>query len=259
MEFLREKGLLMGERQPVSLWEATEILALIIRRFGYMEQYKKEFIEFMIDCNVLKFGDFVTKSGRKTPFFVNAGFYRTDSQLKRLGEYYAQAIKDQFGLDFDVLFGPAYKGIPLSVAATIAISEKYGEDIRYCSNRKEVKDHGDKGILLGSPIQDGDKVVIIEDVTTAGTSIQETLPIVKAQGDVDVIGLVVSVDRMERGQGEKSALQEIRDTYGFKTTAIVTMAEVVEHLYNKPYKGQIIINDDIKAAIDAYYEQYGVK
>ncbi len=224
-----------------------------------MEQYKKEFIEFMIDCSVLKFGDFVTKSGRKTPFFVNTGFYRTGSQLKRLGEYYAQAIKDQFGLDFDVLFGPAYKGIPLSVAATIAISEKYGEDIRYCSNRKEIKDHGDKGILLGSPIQDGDKVVIIEDVTTAGTSIQETLPIVKAQGDVEVIGLVVSVDRMERGQGEKSALQEIRDTYGFKTTAIVTMAEVVEHLYNKPYKGQIIIDGEIKAAIDAYYEQYGVK
>ena len=224
-----------------------------------MEQYKREFIEFMIDCNVLKFGDFVTKSGRKTPFFVNTGFYRTGAQLKRLGEYYAQAIKDQFGLDFDVLFGPAYKGIPLSVAATIAISEKFGADIRYCSNRKEVKDHGDKGILLGSPIQDGDKVVIIEDVTTAGTSIQETLPIVKAQGDVDVIGLVVSVDRMERGQGEKSALQEIRDTYGFKTTAIVTMEEVVEHLYNKPYKGQIIIDDQIKAAIDAYYEQYGVK
>ena len=224
-----------------------------------MEQYKKEFIEFMIDCNVLKFGDFVTKSGRKTPFFVNTGFYRTGAQLKRLGEYYAQAIHDQFGLDFDVLFGPAYKGIPLSVAATIAISEKYDTDIRYCSNRKEVKDHGDKGILLGSPIQDGDKIVIIEDVTTAGTSIQETLPIVKAQGDVDVIGLVVSVDRMERGQGEKSALQEIRDTYGFKTTAIVTMEEVVEHLYNKPYKGQIIIDDKIKAAIDAYYEQYGVK
>ena len=172
-----------------------------------MEQYKKEFIEFMIDCNVLKFGDFVTKSGRKTPFFVNTGFYRTGSQLKRLGEYYAQAIHDHFGFDFDVLFGPAYKGIPLSVAATIAISEKYDKDIRYCSNRKEVKDHGDKGILLGSPIQDGDKVIIIEDVTTAGTSIQETLPIIKAQGDVEVGGLVVSVDRMERGQGEKSALK----------------------------------------------------
>ncbi|MCD8019551.1 MAG: orotate phosphoribosyltransferase [Clostridiales bacterium] len=224
-----------------------------------MEQYKKEFIEFMIDCNVLKFGDFVTKSGRQTPFFVNTGFYRTGSQLKKLGEYYAQAIYEQFGLDFDVLFGPAYKGIPLSVAATIALSEKYGADIRYCSNRKEVKDHGDKGILLGSPIQDGDKIVIIEDVTTAGTSIQETLPILKVQGDVDMVGLVVSVDRMERGQGEKSALQEIREKYGFQTTAIVTMGEVVEHLYNKPYKGQIIIDDDLKAAIDAYYEKYGVK
>lgn len=224
-----------------------------------MEQYKKEFIEFMIDCNVLKFGDFVTKSGRKTPFFVNTGFYRTGSQLKRLGEYYAQAIHDQFGFDFDILFGPAYKGIPLSVATTMAIADQYGEDIRFCSNRKEIKDHGDKGILLGSPIESGDKVVIIEDVTTAGTSIQETLPIIKAQGNVDVLGLVVSVDRMERGQGEKSALEEISDKYGLKTTAIVTMGEVVEHLYNKPYKGEIIIDDTLKEAIDAYYDQYGVK
>ena len=224
-----------------------------------MEQYKKEFIEFMIDCNVLKFSDFVTKSGRKTPFFVNTGFYRTGAQLKRLGGYYAQAIKDKFGLDFDVLFGPAYKGIPLSVATTMEISDKFGADIKYCSNRKEVKDHGDTGILLGSPIADGDKVVIIEDVTTAGTSIEETLPIVKAQGDVSVLGLVVSVDRMERGKGEKSALAEIQEKYGLQTTAIVTMAEVIEHLYNKEYKGKIIIDDTIKAAIDAYYEQYGVK
>ena len=211
-----------------------------------MEAYKKEFIEFMVDCQVLKFGDFVTKSGRKTPFFVNTGFYRTGAQLRRLGQYYAEAINSKFGLDFDVLFGPAYKGIPLSVAATIAISEKYGKDIRYCSNRKEVKDHGDK-------------VVIIEDVTTAGTSIEETLPIIKAQGDVNPIGLVVSVDRMERGQGEKSALSEIEEKYGLKTTAIVTMAEVVEHLYNKEYKGKVVIDDKLKAAIDAYYEQYGVK
>jgi len=224
-----------------------------------MEAYKKEFIEFMVDCNVLKFGDFVTKSGRKTPFFVNTGFYRTGAQLRRLGAYYAEAIKDKFGLDFDVLFGPAYKGIPLSVAATIAISEKFGADIRYCSNRKEVKDHGDKGILLGSPINDGDKVVIIEDVTTAGTSIEETLPIIKAQGDVTPVGLVVSVDRMERGKGEKSALAEIEEKYGLQTTAIVTMAEVVEHLYNREYKGRVIIDDALKAAIDAYYEQYGVK
>jgi orotate phosphoribosyltransferase len=213
----------------------------------------------MVDCQVLKFGDFVTKSGRKTPFFVNTGFYRTGSQLKKLGEYYARAIEDAFGTDFDVLFGPAYKGIPLSVTASMAISDLYGKDVRYCSNRKEVKDHGDKGILLGGPIGDQDKVVIIEDVTTAGTSIQETLPIIKAQGDVVPVGLVVSVDRMERGQGEKSALQEIEENYGLKTTAIVTMAEVVEHLYNRPYKGKIVIDDQLKAAIDAYYEIYGAK
>ena len=224
-----------------------------------MGQYKQEFIEFMIDCEVLKFGDFVTKSGRNTPFFVNTGFYRTGAQLRKLGEYYAKAIESKFGFDFDVLFGPAYKGIPLTVATTMAISQFYDKDIKYCSNRKEVKDHGDKGILLGSPIADGDKVVIIEDVTTAGTSIQETLPIIKAQGDVTVAGLVVSVDRMERGQGEKSALAEIEEKYGLKTTAIVTMAEVVEHLYNKPYKGKIIIDDTLKAAIDTYYKQYGVK
>ena len=224
-----------------------------------MEAYKQEFIEFMVECNVLKFGDFVTKSGRKTPFFVNTGFYRTGGQLLRLGEYYAKAIDNKFGFDFDVLFGPAYKGIPLSVAATMAISRIYGKDVKYCSNRKEVKDHGDKGILLGSPVSDGDKVIIIEDVTTAGTSIGETLPIIKAQGDVDVLGLVVSVDRMERGQGEKSALMEIEEKYGLKTTAIVTMAEVVEHLYNRPVNGRIIIDDALKASIDAYYDIYGAK
>ena len=224
-----------------------------------MEQYKQEFIEFMIDCQVLKFGDFITKSGRKTPFFVNTGFYRTGAQLRKLGQYYAKAIEQSFGLDFDVLFGPAYKGIPLSVAAAMAISELYGADIRYCSNRKEVKDHGDKGILLGSPMGDGDRVVIIEAVTTAGTSIQETLPIIKAQGDVHPMGLVVSVDRMERGQGTKSALQEIQENYGLRTAAIVTMAEVVEHLYNRPYKGTVIIDDGLKAAIDAYYLQYGTE
>lgn len=223
-----------------------------------MEQYKKEFIEFMVDCGVLKFGDFTTKSGRKTPFFVNTGFYRTGAQLRKLGEYYAKAIHDKYGVDFDVLFGPAYKGIPLSVAASMAISELYQAEIKYCSNRKEVKDHGDKGILLGSPLLDGDRVVIIEDVTTAGTSIGETMPILKAQAEVQVLGLVVSVDRMERGQGAKSALSEIEDTYGIKTTAIVTMEEVVEHLYNKPYQDKIIIDDDLKASIDDYYKQYGV-
>ena len=222
-----------------------------------MEQYKQDFIGFMVDCGVLKFGDFVTKSGRKTPFFINTGFYRTGAQLKKLGEFYDKAIQDKFGLEFDILFGPAYKGIPLSVATAMEISELYQVDIRYCSNRKEAKDHGDTGILLGSPICDGDRVLIIEDVTTAGTSIQETLPIVKAQGDIQIIGLVVSVDRMERGHGEKSALAEIQDTYEMETTAIVTMEEVMEYLYNRPYKGKIIIDDTIKTAIDAYYQKYG--
>ncbi|MBQ9064471.1 MAG: orotate phosphoribosyltransferase [Blautia sp.] len=223
-----------------------------------METYKREFIEFMIDCNVLKFGDFVTKSGRETPFFVNTGFYRTGAQLQKLGEYYAAAIQKSFGLDFDVLFGPAYKGIPLTVAATMAISGLYGKDIRYCSNRKEIKDHGDKGILLGSPITDGDRVVLIEDVTTAGTSIEETMPIIKAQGDVSVLGLVVSVDRMEKGKDtEKSALRAIEEKYGIRTASIVTMAEVVEHLYNKEYKGRIVIDDSLKEKIDDYYKKYG--
>ncbi|NTV78353.1 MAG: orotate phosphoribosyltransferase, partial [Clostridiales bacterium] len=195
-----------------------------------MEQYKQEFIEFMVDSKVLKFGQFVTKSGRNTPFFINTGFYRTGAQLSKLGEYYARAINDKFGLDFDVLFGPAYKGIPLTVAACIALNRLYGVDIRYCSNRKEEKDHGDTGILLGSPSSKEDKIIFIEDVTTSGKSIDETLPIVKAQGGEQIIGLVISVDRMERGKSDISALEELKENYGLTTTAIVTMAEVVEHL-----------------------------
>lgn len=225
-----------------------------------MEQYKREFIEFMVESRVLKFGEFTLKSGRKSPFFMNAGAYVTGTQLRKLGEYYAKAIHDNYGLDFDVLFGPAYKGIPLTVAATMAISELYGKDVRYCSNRKEVKDHGDTGILLGSRLQDGDRVVIIEDVTTSGKSIEETFPVLREQADVEVKGLIVSLNRMEAGMGgEKCALDEIRDLYGFDTAAIVTMDEVVECLYNKEYNGEIIIDDNLKAAIDAYYETYGVK
>ena len=225
-----------------------------------MEQYKQEFIEFMIASDVLKFGEFTLKSGRKSPFFMNAGAYVTGSQLMKLGEYYAKAIHDTYGLDFDVLFGPAYKGIPLTVATTIAISKLYGKDIRYCSNRKEVKDHGDTGILLGSKLKDGDKVVIIEDVTTSGKSIEETFPILKAQADVEVIGLMVSLNRMEVGKGgEKSALDEIKELYGIEANAIVSMAEVTEHLYNKECGGRVVIDDRIKSAIDAYYEQYGAR
>ncbi|MCM1246252.1 MAG: orotate phosphoribosyltransferase [Roseburia sp.] len=224
-----------------------------------MEQYKQEFIEFMVESDVLKFGDFTLKSGRKSPFFMNAGAYVTGAQLSRLGEYYAKAIYDNYGADFDVLFGPAYKGIPLSVATTIAFHRLYGKEIRYCSNRKEVKDHGDTGILLGSKIKDGDRVVIIEDVTTSGKSIEETFPILKAQGEVKIVGLMVSLNRMERGKGEQCALDEIRETYGMETNAIVSMAEVIEHLYNKPCQGKVVIDDAMKAKIDAYYEEYGAK
>lgn len=223
-----------------------------------MEDYKKEFIEFMVDCDVLKFGEFTLKSGRKSPFFMNAGAYVTGSQLSRLGQYYARAIHAHYGEDFDVLFGPAYKGIPLSVATVIAFSQLYGKDIKYCSNRKEAKDHGDAGILLGSPIKDGDRVVIIEDVTTSGKSIEETFPIIKAQGNVEIKGLIVSLNRMERGKGNKSALEEIKDLYGFEANAIVSMADVVEYLYNRECQGQVVIDDTIKGAIDAYYQQYGV-
>mgnify|MGYP000236685255 FL=1 len=224
-----------------------------------MEAYKKEFIEFMVESEVLKFGDFTLKSGRKSPFFMNAGAYVTGSQLSRLGEYYAKAIHNHYGTDFDVLFGPAYKGIPLSVATTIAFSRLYGKEIRYCSNRKEVKDHGDTGILLGSKIKDGDRVVIIEDVTTSGKSIQETFPIIQAQGDVTILGLMVSLNRMERGKGDKSALEEIQETYGFPANAIVTMEDVITYLYNRPCQGRLIIDDKMKEAIDKYYEQYGAK
>ena len=213
----------------------------------------------MVESQVLKFGEFTLKSGRKSPFFMNAGAYVTGAQLRKLGEYYARAIHDNYGLDFDVLFGPAYKGIPLSVATTMAISELYGKEIRYCSNRKEVKDHGDTGILLGSKLKDKDRVVIIEDVTTSGKSIEETFPIIKAQADVEVKGLIVSLNRMERGKGEKSALEEVRDLYGFPTAAIVSMKDVVEHLYNRECQGKVVIDDQIKAAIDAYYEQYGAR
>ena len=172
-----------------------------------------------------------------------------------------ETLKGFGGDDFDVLFGPAYKGIPLGVVTAIAYSELYGKEIRYCSDRKEEKDHGaDKGSFLGSKLQDGDRVVMIEDVTTSGKSMEETVPKVRGAADVTIVGLMVSLDRMEVGKGGvKCALDEVKDLYGFETNAIVTMKDVVEHLYNKPCNGEIVIDDKIKAAIDAYYEQYGAK
>ncbi len=221
-----------------------------------MQDYKKEFIDFMLECQVLKFGSFTLKSGRHSPFFMNAGAYVTGSQLRRLGQYYAKAIHENFGDDFDVLFGPAYKGIPLSVACAIAYSELYGKEVRYCSNRKEVKDHGDAGILLGSNLRDGDRVVIIEDVTTSGASIEETFPIIKAQGDIKIVGEIVSLDRMEKARdSDKRALEIISQKYGFKTAAIVTMDEVIEALWKADGSGAI--SDEIKKELDAYYAEWG--
>ena len=222
-----------------------------------MEDYKKEFIEFMVDSEVLKFGDFTLKSGRKSPFFMNAGAYVTGTQLMRLGDYYARAIHDAYGDDFDVLFGPAYKGIPLAVTTAVSYSRLFGKDIRYCANRKEAKDHGDAGILLGTGLKDGDKVVIIEDVTTSGKSMEETVPIIRAQAKIDIRGLIVSLNREERGQGDKGALDEIKDKYGFQTKAIVNMSEVVDYLYDKPYHGKVYIDDETKSRLDDYYRQYG--
>ncbi len=226
-----------------------------------MERYKQEFIEFMVESDVLKFGDFTLKSGRKSPFFMNAGAYVTGQQLHRLGLYYAQAINDAFGLDFDVVFGPAYKGIPLAVITAMALEELYGKEVRYCANRKEVKDHGaDAGNMLGAQLHDGDRVVMVEDVTTSGKSIDETYPLLRAAADVDVVGLVVSLNRMEVGKGgQMTAQQEVQEKYGFPVASIVSMAEVVEYLHNREVGGRVVIDNSTLDAINAYYEQYGVK
>jgi orotate phosphoribosyltransferase len=224
-----------------------------------MEDYKQQFIEFMIDAGALRFGEFTLKSGRKSPFFMNAAAFVTGSQLGKLGRFYARAIHHTYGDDFDVLFGPAYKGIPLSVAATIAYSELYGKEIRYCANRKEVKDHGDTGILLGSKLNDGDRVIIIEDVTTSGKSIEETYPILTSQAKVNVRGLMVSLNRQERGKDSNTtALEEISRIYGIETSAIVTMSEVTQYLSEHPYKGKLYIDAAQKEAMERYYREYGL-
>lgn len=216
-----------------------------------MNEYKQEFIEFMLASDVLKFGDFTLKSGRKSPFFMNAGAYVTGEQLKKLGEFYAKAIVDTYGLDFDVLFGPAYKGIPLAVVTAIALHTLYGKEVRYCSDRKEAKDHGaDKGKFLGTKLKDGDRVVMIEDVTTSGKSMEETVPKVRGAANVDIVGLMVSLNRNEKGKGNKTALKEINELYGFPTADIVSMPEVIEYLGDR-------LDDDLKARIDAYYQEYG--
>lgn len=228
-----------------------------------MKQYKREFIDFMIENGALKFGEFTLKSGRKSPFFMNAGSFVTGSALAKLGRFYAHAIHENFGDDFDVMFGPAYKGIPLAVATCMAYSELFGKEVRYCANRKEAKDHGsDKGVLLGSELHDGERIVIIEDVTTSGKSIEETMPVLQAQGStldaIKIVGEVVMLDRMERAlDTEKSALAAISEKYGFPARAIVTMADVIDALYTSGDKK--IITPEIKNALDSYYAEYGAK
>lgn len=223
-----------------------------------IDNYKKQFIEFMIESNVLRFGEFVTKSGRQTPFFINTGNYTTGEQLSKLGDFYAEAINKHFGQNVDTLFGPAYKGIPLTVATAMSMNKLYNLNVEYCSNRKEVKDHGEGGILLGAKLDETKRVVIVEDVMTAGTSIYETAPILKAQGNPQIQGLIISVDRMERGKGEKSAQSEIKEVFGITTYSIVTMKEVVDYLHNREINGTVHIDDAMKEKIDIYYEKYGI-
>ncbi len=212
-----------------------------------MEQYKRDFIDFMIDCEVLTFGDFVTKSGRPTPYFVQTGKYRTGGQIRRLGEFYADAIQSNFGADFDVLFGPAYKGIPLAVETAGALAAR-GQDVGFMFNRKEAKDHGEGGVLVGHPLADGDRVLIIEDVTTAGTSIRETVPILQAAADTSLAGLIVSVDRMERGTGDKAALVQVSEDFAMPTCAIVTVQEIIEHAD---------LSDEMVDRMHAYLAEFG--
>jgi orotate phosphoribosyltransferase len=224
-----------------------------------MEPYKRELIEFMVRCDVLRFGDFTAKSGRKTPYFVDAGRYRSGGQISQLARFYAQAIRARLPGGCDVLFGPAYKGIPLAVATAMALYQEHGQDVGYCFNRKEAKDHGEGGVLVGHRLRDGDRVLIVEDVTTAGTSVRESMPLLRGAAAVNVVGLVVAVDRMERGQGEQSALSELRDAYGMQAFAIVTIDEVMQHLHGRAIDGRVVLTDEIHARMTAYRAQYGGK
>ena len=222
-----------------------------------MEEYKQQFIEFMVRSNVLTFGDFVTKSGRKTPFFINTGNYSTGEQLARLGQYYAAAVRQNLGDAVDVLFGPAYKGIPLAVTTATALFGLHGQNVSFCFNRKEAKDHGEGGTLIGRKLRDGDRVVIVEDVTTAGTSVRESIPLLMGAANVTLAGLVVSVDRMERGTGPRSALQEIREDLGINAFAIVTLDDIIQHLHGRSIDGKVVLDDRILKAIGEYRAQYG--
>jgi len=215
-----------------------------------------DFIRFMLDSGVLKFGSFKTKSGRLSPYFLDAGRYGRGAQLARLGGFYADRLLAALGDDFDVLFGPAYKGIPLVVATAMALAER-GRDVGFCFNRKEAKDHGEGGVLVGQPLRDGDRVVIVEDVTTAGTSIRETVPLLRAAAKVELRALLVSVDRQERGRGERSALVEVGEEFGLSTLSIVNIEQIVGYLRQHDVGGQRLITPELDAAIGEYRRAYG--
>ena len=221
--------------------------------------YQEEFIRFMVDSGVLTFGDFVTKSGRKTPYFVNTGNYKTGAQAARLGDYYAACIQENMPEGIDALFGPAYKGIPLVTTASASLYRNYGRDLPYCFNRKEAKDHGEGGTMVGYKPQDGDDVAIVEDVVTAGTAVRESIELFKHVAKVNMKALFVSVDRMERGTRDCSTLDELRQDYGIKVFPIVTVREVIDFLHNRPVDGKVYIDDDMKAKMEAYLAQYGAK
>ena len=220
---------------------------------------KKEFIQFMLSAGVLRFGQFVTKSGRNTQYFVNTGLYRTGAQLSRLGGYYAALVKETLSENFDAMFGPAYKGIPLASACAIALYREHNIDKPYFFNRKEVKDHGEGGATVGYKPQDGDRVAIIEDVVTAGTAVRESIELFKNVAQVDMKALFVSVDRMERGTRDCSTLDELRQDVGLQVYPIVTVREVISFLHNNPVDGKVYIDDGMKARMEAYLAEYGAR
>jgi orotate phosphoribosyltransferase len=222
-----------------------------------MESHKRELIEFLVRCEVLRFGDFTAKSGRKTPYFVDAGRIGSGAQISALARFYARGILEQLQVEHDVLFGPAYKGIPLVVATAMALHDQHGRDVAFCFNRKEAKDHGEGGVLVGHRLRDGDRVVVVEDVTTAGTSVRETLPLLQRAARVQPVGLIIAVDRMERGTGQQGSLRELADTYGMRTCALVTIDEVMAHLHNHPIDGRVVLDDALHAKMVAYRQQYG--
>jgi len=222
-----------------------------------MEEYKKDFIEFMVKCGVLTFGDFTTKSGRKTPFFINTGNYRTGGQIQRLGGFYAAAINERFGRDFNVLYGPAYKGIPLVVSTAAALASGYGHDVAFCFNRKEAKDHGEGGVFVGHTPEKGDRVVIVEDVVTSGISVRESMMLLTGTAGVCVRGFVVSVNRMERGSGGTNALDELAEGFKISAIAIVTIDEVTSFLHNRPLDGKTVLTDAMMKKISDYRREFG--